>query len=253
MRRARPAPRFLALLGVAGAVAVVALALVLRGGDDAADRSAGGDGAGSAEGRAEPVRVRVAGAPIDLPPPEPQPAPVRYRDPEAVGLPYAGRLVRGTRLPVLGRDFRTWDPVLKRVGSRAWRRYGTDDMVRMVLRVARQYARAEPRALPILVGDLSRTRGGDFGPQFGFIGHSSHQNGLDADIYYPRRDGRQPVPKTVDQVDRRRAQRLVDLFVAAGAETVLVGPNVDLTGPPGVVKPYPNHDNHLHVRIRNPG
>lgn len=149
--------------------------------------------------------------------------------------------------------FQTWDPIRKRVGSRAWRRHATADMVRMVIAVAGRYARSEPRALPILVGDLSRTRGGDFGAQYGFIGHSSHQNGLDADIYYPRRHGRQRVPKTVAQVDRRRAQRLVDLFVAAGAETVLVGPNVGLTGPPGVVKPYPNHDNHLHVRIRNPG
>jgi len=34
---------------------------------------------------------------------------------------------------------------------------------------------------------------------------------------------------------------------------VLVGPSLDLRGPPAVVAPYPNHDNHLHVRIRNPG
>lgn len=40
--------------------------------------------------------------------------------------------------------------------------------------------------------------------------------------------------------------------MAAGAQTVLVGPNVALRGPPGVVKPFPSHDNHLHVRIRNP-
>ena len=48
------------------------------------------------------------------------------------------------------------------------------------------------------------------------------------------------------------AQRLVDLFVAAGAKTVLVGPNLPLKGPRDVVKPWPNHDNHLHVRIANP-
>ena len=95
----------------------------------------------------------------------------------------------------------------------------------------------------MLVGELSRPRGGDFGPQ----------NGLDADVYYPRRDRRQAVPRTVAQVDRRLAQRLVDLFVAAGAQTVLVGPNVGLRGPPGVVKPFVGHDNHLHVRIANPG
>jgi len=84
------------------------------------------------------------------------------------------------------------------------------------------------------------------------VGHSSHQNGLDVDVYYPREDRRRGVPRTPAAVDIRLAQRLVDLFVAAGAETVLVGPNVALKGPPEIVKPYPNHDNHLHVRIRNP-
>jgi hypothetical protein len=30
---------------------------------------------------------------------------------------------------------------------------------------------------------------------------------------------------------------------------IFVGPNTGLTGPPGVVVPLTNHDNHLHVRI----
>ena len=94
---------------------------------------------------------------------------------------------------------------------------------------------------------------GTSGPQYGFIGHATHQNGLDVDVYYPRRDGRPAVPRTPAQVNRRLSQRLVDMFVAAGAQTVLVGPNVALRGPPGVVKPFPNHDNHLHVRIARPG
>jgi len=119
--------------------------------------------------------------------------------------------------------------------------------------VARRYARGERGQLPMLIGDLSRPRGGDFGIAYGIVGHSTHQNGLDADVSYPRADRRLAAPRTVPQVDRRLSQRLVDLFVAAGAETVLVGPNLGLTGPPGVVIPYANHDNHLHVRIPNPG
>lgn len=177
---------------------------------------------------------------------------VRFRASRAIGLPHAGRLVRGTQLPSRGPGFNTWDPITRESPSHSRRRFGTDDLVRMVLRVARRYRAAEPGALPMLVGDLSRPRGGDFGPQYGFIGHATHQNGLDVDVYYPRRDGRRTVPETPAQVNRRLSQRLVDLFVAAGAQTVLVGPNVALRGPPGVVKPFPNHDNHLHVRIRNP-
>jgi len=177
---------------------------------------------------------------------------VRYRDSRALGLPYAGRLSRGTQLPARGPHFETWDPIRRSIPNRGWRRFATDDLVRMVMRVQRRYGAAEPGELPMLVGDLSRTRGGDFGVKYGIVGHASHQNGLDVDVYYPRKDGRRGVPRRPAAVDRRLAQRLVDLFVAAGAETVLVGPNVALKGPPAVVQPYPNHDNHLHVRIRNP-
>ncbi len=99
------------------------------------------------------------------------------------------------------------------------------------------------------VGDLSRPRGGDFGPQFGYIGHASHQNGLDVDVYYPRADGRERSPRDASEIDPALSQELVDRFVAAGAQTVYVGPNTSLTGPAGVVVPLVNHDNHLHVRI----
>ncbi len=177
---------------------------------------------------------------------------VRYRNSQALGLPHSGSLVRGTRLPARGALFATWDPILRRTPNRRWRRHGTDDLVRTLIAVARRYAAREPGERPLLIGDLSRPRGGDFGIAYGIVGHSTHQNGLDADVYYPRTDRRLRAPTTVPQVDRRLAQRLVDLFVAAGAERVLVGPNVGLTGPPGVVSPYPNHDNHLHVRLPAP-
>ena len=99
------------------------------------------------------------------------------------------------------------------------------------------------------VGDLSRRHGGDFGRRFGYVGHASHQNGLDVDVYYPRADGRERAPRDASQIDRRLSQELVDRFLAAGALRIFVGPNTRLTGPPGVVVPLTNHDNHLHVRI----
>lgn len=52
-----------------------------------------------------------------------------------------------------------------------------------------------------------------------------------------------------EQVDLRLAQDLVDRYVAAGADKVFVGPSLDLEGPPGVVVPLANHDNHLHARL----
>jgi murein endopeptidase len=175
---------------------------------------------------------------------------IEWRRSVAIGSPSAGRLVRGVRLPAQGRHFLTWDPVRRRSPNRGWRRHGTDRLVRLVLQVARDHGRAHPNAARVAIGDLSRPRGGDFGPRFGYIGHASHQNGLDVDVYYPRADGRERAPRYASEIDRERSQDLVDRFVAAGAVTVFVGPNTGLTGPPGVVVPLANHDNHLHVRIR---
>jgi murein endopeptidase len=167
----------------------------------------------------------------------------------AIGSPAAGRLEQGVRLPARGTAFFTWDPVLRRSPNRPWRRWGTDRLVRRLLRVARDYRTAHPRAARMAIGDLSRPHGGDFGPRFGYIGHASHQNGLDVDVYYPRADGRERAPRGAAQIDRRLSQELVDRFLAAGALKIFVGPNTKLTGPPGIVIPLANHDNHLHVRI----
>lgn len=174
---------------------------------------------------------------------------IEWRSSQAVGLPHAGNLERGVKLPFGGVNYFTWDPIQKESPNRGWRRWGTDRLVRTTLRVVRDFAAAHPRAPRIGIGDLSRPRGGDFGPRYGLPGHASHQNGLDVDLYYPRLDRRERAPLGPDQIDPSLSQDLVDRFVRAGAETVFVGPNTDLGGPPGVVVPLVNHDNHLHARL----
>jgi murein endopeptidase len=83
--------------------------------------------------------------------------------------------------------------------------------------------------------------------------HVSHQNGLDVDIYYPRLDRRATSPTSPQQIDRRLAQDLLDRFIAEGAKVVFVGYSSGLRGATGVVVPYPNHENHMHVRFPAPG
>jgi len=117
--------------------------------------------------------------------------------------------------------------------------------------VLRGYRDAHPDVPRVLVGDLSRRYGGFFGARYGGLGHASHQNGLDVDIYYPRRDQLEREPFRVAQIDRPLAQELVDRFVRAGATKVFVGPRTGLHGPRRIVRRLIHHDNHLHVRLRN--
>src|SRR3954469_18726281 len=101
----------------------------------------------------------------------------------ALGKPFShGRLVDGVQLPELGEDFFTWDPVFNRIPNREWRRWGTDRLIRTVLTVIHGYRTVHDDAPRIGIMDLSRPNGGAFGKRYGGLGHSSHQNGLDADV-----------------------------------------------------------------------
>ena len=188
-----------------------------------------------------------------IPPPE-HPAPeIAYRHSVPVGVWWNGALRRGVQMPAEGPDWFTWDPVRKRIPNRGWRRWGTDRLVRTVLGVIEQYRLDNALAPRVGIGDLSRTHGGDFGARFGGLGHASHQNGLDADIYYPRMDGQERRPYKPSQVDVDLAQDLVDRFVAAGARVIYVGPSLGLEGPRKRVVPLVQHDDHLHVRLQLKG
>lgn len=197
--------------------------------------------------------AEAPGSEADEEPRPPNKLEIDYRKSKATGEPWAGKLKRGVLLPREGEAWFSWDPIEREYPSRQWRRWGTDKLIRMTVRVVRQWKRANPRAPRLPIGDLSRPRGGDFGPQFGSIGHGSHQNGLDIDIYYPRKDGKPKPPDKPSQVWIKPSQDLVDRFVKAGAEKIFVGPSLPLTGPKDVVVPLVHHDNHIHVRIRNPG
>jgi murein endopeptidase len=170
----------------------------------------------------------------------------------AVGEPWNGRLRNGVELPEAGTDFISWDALLHQIPDRPWRRWGTDALVLTLERVTREFREAHPGAQPVLIADLSRQTGGFFGREYGGLGHASHQNGLDADVMYPRTDRLLRGAIRPSQVDRTLAQDLVDRFVAAGAQKVFVGLHVGLHGRAGVVQAIPYHDDHLHVRIPNP-
>jgi penicillin-insensitive murein endopeptidase len=246
-------------LTVSTSAAVGMLTAVATGGGapvaDAAPRgtpSAAAIGPGDAlEASGPPAKApQVAAARVLRPLPQARrDPPIHWRHSRAVGQPWSGSLVNGVQLPPYGRDFVSWDAVLHRSPDRAFRRFGTDRLLRTVLAVARAYRRAHPGAPRLVIQDMSLQHGGFFGAEWGGLGHQSHQNGLDVDIAYPRRDGREIGIDDVSQIAPRFAQELVDRFVRAGAQYVFVGYHTHLHGPSGVVMAIPYHDDHMHVRI----
>jgi len=167
----------------------------------------------------------------------------------AIGAPNDGRLQGGVLLPAAGRDFFTWNLPLGIAPNPDWRRVGTDTLVTWLQGVLRYFRARYPQAPRIGIADLSLPQGGPFGPQYGGLGHASHQNGLDVDVLYPRVDRAERVAATPAEVDRPLSQALVDTFVAAGARFCFVGEHLGLTGPAGIVQVLAHHDDHVHVRI----
>ncbi len=172
----------------------------------------------------------------------------------ALGLPNRGRLRRGVPFPDETPYSFTWDLPLAEGPNPRWRRMGTQKLVLTVKCVLHRHVLEHPLGARIGVADLSLPHGGRFGSAYGGLGHASHQNGLDADILYPRRDRAEIPPDTVADIDVAAAQDLVSAFVRAGARYVFVSPVLHrrgrLRGPRGVVQPLVYHDDHMHVRIR---
>ena len=203
-----------------------------------------------------PTVTTMPTGPVPVPPPT-TPAPVALPaaptgPSRAIGQPWHGRLVNGVQLPEVSGDWLTWDPVLKQIPNRPERRWGTAKLIATIRRVLASWHLAHPEMPQLLIGDLSRPRGGVFDERYGGLGHASHQNGLDADIYYPRADHRLLAAYRPDLIDRPLAQDLLDRFVADGVQFVFIGTRTHLHGPREVVQVIAHHNDHMHVRIFPP-
>ena len=126
----------------------------------------------------------------------------------------------------------TWNPITDSAPNLPNRLYGNEHTIRAILSVTHAYRAAHPHAPRVVVGDISREGGGPMDD------HVSHQNGLDVDVYLPRRDHSLLAPTSLGQIDHRLAQDLLDRFLAAGAQVIFVGYSNGLHGPAGVVVPY---------------
>ncbi|MGE0872083.1 MAG: penicillin-insensitive murein endopeptidase [Kofleriaceae bacterium] len=93
------------------------------------------------------------------------------------GRPSHGKLIGGTRLPDRGEGFVTRD-----VWQQRGNRYGTDEMIDLLIGVGRRIA-LDIKDVRLVVADLSGNGGGAQR-----LWHRSHQSGRDVDLVYFMRD-----------------------------------------------------------------
>lgn len=159
-------------------------------------------------------------------------------------------------LPVTGTvDDTTWIALVSHfeqlpISGSGWYRYGTingdgawgeSHMIATFKQVAQQW-RAQGFSARLGVGDISLAHGGPM-PD-----HASHQRGVDFDIALPRNDGQEGprVTRFDAAYSRSLTQHLVDMLWATGEVEVIFFNDPNVRG----VTYWPNHDNHLHVRLR---
>lgn len=174
-----------------------------------------------------------------------------------------------TELPLDAPGVRVMGPGLRR-------NFGTYELVELIRQVGVRFEARFPEAA-IRVGDLSTRRGGTIRDERGRRVHSSHRNGLDADIMYLRSDcgsiGR--FDRMECPVDIEETLELMRTFVDGGppgvdtlVDVIFVGMGVQrrickvLAADPRLADRYGRvvqrvqamggHGAHFHVRLRCP-
>ena len=183
-----------------------------------------------------------------------------------IGEYSAGCLKGAVKLPMDGPGFQVMHP------SRL-RYFGTPDLVKFIEHLGSQLH--EQHVGDVMVGDLSQPRGG---PAPG--GHSSHQTGLDVDLWFwqPKAAEHGPLPKADRESIKSRSvldgksgvrpelvSRVSTLLQLTAedphVERIFVSPLIkrqlcaNTSGERdwlGKIRPWYGHDDHFHVRLACP-
>ncbi len=185
----------------------------------------------------------------------------------SVGAPNDGRLKGGVRLPAEGPGF------LRRKRGSQW---GTDETIALTTWAAGRMAEAFPGTAPLVVGDISRAKGGRIRP------HRSHQSGRDVDIAFPEKGNRDRTrfngKLRAGGVDFDKAWFVLESLLLTDrveyifADRKLLGPLAKAArragwpeseldplilmpgekGYRGIIRHAPGHGAHFHVRFKCP-
>lgn len=167
------------------------------------------------------------------------------------------------------------DPGILKVFQSHNRNYGAFEMITMIKTVAQEIAQKYPNKERLQVGDVANFKGGNIGS------HKSHQNGLDADIVYYRKNNKEQDPqwngkyiekfvidgKVSPNFDLERNWALLEKLTSyPQVQRIFVDINIkknlcslyskstDLVAQRilHTLRPAPLHDDHMHIRITCP-
>jgi murein endopeptidase len=131
--------------------------------------------------------------------------------------------------------------------------FGTVNVIAALLQIGEAWESFHPGPTPLFgIGEISKEGGGPLPP------HVSHRKGVDVDIRILRSDGaKSPTRITAASYSRQRTTELIRFILAHSTipvKLILFNDPVIHSAPEfrSVVQPYPGHDNHLHVRFRDP-
>ena len=111
---------------------------------------------------------------------------------ESVGSPSSGKLINGEKLPT-GPGY---------TYGRRPHIYGTNETITLLIECVGKFRRKHPKAPTVIVGNLSRRKGGHLDP------HKSHQSGRDFDMGYMHKKKFQPVNSMIGTNQKNMAPRL---------------------------------------------
>ena len=187
-------------------------------------------------------------------------------DSKSVGHPANGKLIDGEKMPE-GPGYSH--------GNRK-NVYATNETITYMIRCIGEYRRKNPDGPDVVVGNMSRKRGGYLDP------HKSHQSGRDVDIGYIHKKKYQPVTSMIGtnakNLDARKTWDLMYCFLETGAVDVMyvdtkvqellykhlkkrkvtdrylkkVFQYPSESRGEALIQDYPGHHHHIHLRFKCP-
>jgi penicillin-insensitive murein endopeptidase len=189
---------------------------------------------------------------------------------QARGFYSSGSLVNPSQLPTDG-------PGFVHLFEKRGRYWGTEDLVGFIVEAASRMSLAYPEGERLQIGDIAAQKGGHIS------GHDSHQNGLDADIvFYRRNHVEQPVDTEAKgfiesfvrgnrvtpnfDVDRNweiikllvSSDRVSRIFMDGAIKRTLclharaLGEETTFIQTLRILRPLEGHTDHMHLRITCP-